>query len=403
MVDWYLFNNGQSPLVSPSVSGLITVAERTRGNRWIARGISVLTGTDIQFLGSSAAWRIPLALQIVPALILAIGILFFPFSPRWLMAQGRDDEALVVLAKIRSASSIDVLDEFNDIKNEIDLEREQSIKSYSQFLRPPLRRRLVLGMSLQILQQMTGINSIMYYAPEVFKQAGLNGQRASLLATGINGFVLVLATIPAILFIDKLGRRIILISGAILMALSMLIIGGTMGVHGYTYHNETTGAVQVVIPNRAASYVIIVFVYVFVASFSFSWGPTAWVYCTEIFPLSMRSKGTSLTTAAQWGANCIISFLVPVMLENLTYGTYLIFGSFCVAMGVITYLFYPETKGKSLEDMDLVFGRSVFAVKPWKSKKKAKVTVKFAYSNGVSTIQPFSKTNPSEPFRIYRF
>ncbi len=351
-------------------------------------------------MGSSAAWRIPLALQIVPALILAIGILFFPFSPRWLMAQGRDNEALIVLTKIRSASTIDVLDEYNDIKNEIEFERKESIQSYTQFLHPPLRRRLILGLSIQILQQLTGINSIMYYAPEIFKQAGLNDQRASLLATGINGFVIVIATIPAILFIDKLGRRFILISGAILMALSMLIIGGTMGVHGYTYFNETTGAVQVIIPNRTASYVIIWFVYVFVASFAFSWGPTAWVYCTEIFPLSMRSKGTSLTTAANWAANCVVSFLVPVLLESITYGTYLIFGIFCVIMGIIIYLFYPETKGKSLEDMDLVFGRSVFAVKPFGKKKKLNTRIKWTEKNGISTIQPYSHNEPS---RIYRF
>jgi sugar porter (SP) family MFS transporter len=360
----------------------------------------ITLGTDIYFLGSSAAWRIPLALQIVPALILAVGILFFPFSPRWLMAQGRDDEALIVLTQIRSASSVDVLDEYNDIKNEIDFERKHSIRSYSQFLRPPLRRRLILGVSIQILQQLTGINSIMYYAPEIFKQAGLNDQRASLLATGINGCVLVLATIPAILFIDKLGRRFILISGAILMALSMLIIGGTMGVHGYTNFNETTGIVQVIIPNRTASYVIIAFVYIFVASFSFSWGPTAWVYCTEIFPLSMRSKGTSITTAAQWGANCIISFLVPVLLENVTFGTYLIFGTFCVAMGILTFLFYPETKGKSLEDMDLVFGRSVFAVKPFGKKKKR---MKSPRQTDISTIQSYPHINTLGPIKVYRF
>ncbi len=352
-------------------------------------------------MGSSAAWRTPLALQIVPALILAIGILFFPFSPRWLMAQNRDAEALFVLKRIRSGSTIDVvLDEYNDIKNEIEFERKQSIKSYSQFFHPPLRRRLILGISIQVLQQLTGINSIMYYAPEIFKQAGLNDQRASLLATGINGCVLVLATIPAILFIDKLGRRFILISGAILMSLSMLIIGGTMGNHGYTHFNETTGAVQVIIPNRIASYVIICFVYVFVASFSFSWGPTAWVYCTEIFPLSMRSKGTSITTAANWATNCIVSFLVPVLLENLTYGTYLIFGSFCILMGIIIYLFYPETKGKSLEDMDLVFGRSVLAVKLFGKKKKIHTRMKLPKQNGMNTNPGYIY---NESIHIYRF
>ncbi|CAF5026414.1 unnamed protein product [Rotaria sp. Silwood1] len=125
-----------------------------------------IASTNIYFLGSSAAWRIPLALQIVPALILAIGILFFPFSSRWLMTQNHDNEAL--------------------------------------------------------------------------------------------------ATISAILFIDKLGRRFILISGAILMALSMLIMGGTMGIYGYTYFNETIGTIEVIISNRQASYIIISFVYIYI-------------------------------------------------------------------------------------------------------------------------------------------
>jgi sugar porter (SP) family MFS transporter len=310
------------------------------------------------------------------------------------MAKGRDNEALDVLMKIRATSKIDVLDEYNDIKNEIELEREQSVKSYSQLFYPPLRRRLILGISIQALQQLTGINSVMYYAPEIFKQAGLNDQRASLLATGINGFVIIIATIPAILFIDKLGRRFILILGAILTSLSMLIIGGTMGVHGYRHFNETTGVVQVIIPNRTASYVIICFVYIFVASFAFSWGPTTWVYCTEIFPLSMRSKGTSITTAANWAANCIVSFLVPLLLETLTFGTYLIFGIICVIMGIVVYLFYPETKGKSLEDMDLVFGRSVFAVKLFRKKKKSLQT------NGINP-KPIYLQN--ESIKIYRF
>jgi sugar porter (SP) family MFS transporter len=319
---------------------------------------------------SSASWRIPLGLQIVPAFILAIGIFFFPFSPRWLMAKGRESEAMAVLMRIRSGSQRDVLIEYNEIKQEIALEREQSIRSYSQLFRFPLRRRLILGVGIQILQQLTGINSIMYYAPEIFKQAGLSGQRASLLATGINGCVNVLATIPAILFLDKWGRRPVLISGALLMSLSMLTIGSIIGVHGYTLFNSTTHTVEVIIPNQTASYTAIVFVYIFVASFAFSWGPTTWLYCAEIFPLSMRAKGTSLTTAAIWATNCLVSFLVPVLLESITYGTYLIFGILCFSMAILAFLFYPETKGRSLEDMDFVFGSSMLAISSRKKKRK---------------------------------
>ena len=337
---------------------------------------------------SSASWRIPLGLQIVPALILAIGILFFPFSPRWLMANGREEDALRVLMQIRSCSQGEILMEYNEIKQEIDLEREQSVQSYSQLFRVPLRRRLILGIGIQTLQQLTGINSIMYYAPEIFKQAGLSGQGASLLATGINGCVNVIATIPAILFLDKWGRRPVLISGAILMSFSMLLMGGLMGVHGYSVINATTGVVEVIIPNQTASYTIIVFVYVFVAAFAFSWGPTTWLYCAEIFPLSMRAKGTSLTTAAIWATNCLVSFLVPVLLESITYGTYLIFGVLCFIMAILAFLFYPETKGRSLEDMEHVFGRSILAI-----SSKQKRNYSSGHRNQTNRIEKQSYSN----------
>ncbi|CAF2604039.1 unnamed protein product [Rotaria sp. Silwood2] len=353
----------QSEIAPKEIRGRLVSLQQWAITIGIAVSFWINYGTDIHLSGSSASWRIPLALQIVPAFILGIGILFFPFSPRWLMAHNREDKAMEVLTKIRSASVSSILIEYNEMKNEIALEREQSVQSYSQLFRAPLRRRLLLGLGIQLLQQLTGINSIMYYAPEIFKQAGLANRQASLLATGINGCVNILATIPAILFIDKLGRRLVLISGAILMALSMLTIGTVMGIYGHKFVNETTGAVEVLIPNKTASYAIIILVYVFVAGFAFSWGPTAWIYCSEIFPLNMRAKGTSLTTAANWAANCAVSFIVPVLLERITYGTYLIFAGFCVIMTILTFLFYPETKGKSLEDMDLVFGRSVLAFK----------------------------------------
>ncbi|UJR07838.1 hypothetical protein I4U23_012121 [Adineta vaga] len=327
-------------------------------------------GTNLYFTSSSASWRIPLGLQVLPALILAIGIPFFPYSPRWLMAQGRESEAFAVLRNLRSSSSQqDIFIEFNEIKQEIIAENEQSIRSYSQLVQFPLRRRLILGLTIQIFQQLTGINSIMYYAPAIFKQAGLSGQRAALLATGINGCINVLATIPAILYLDEWGRRPVLIVGGIIMSFAMLTIGSIMGIHGYTVFNSTSEITEVFIPNQTASYTIIVLVYIFVAAFAASWGPTTWLYCTEIFPLSMRAKGTSLTTAAIWVTNCFVSFLVPALLERITYGTYLIFGSFCFIMSVIVFIFYPETKGRSLEEMDLIFSDSIFVGSSYKTKK----------------------------------
>ncbi|CAF2394200.1 unnamed protein product [Rotaria sp. Silwood2] len=234
----------QSEISTKEIRGRLVSLQQWAITIGIAVSFWTNYGTDMLLSSSSASWRIPLGLQMVPALILAIGIPFFPFSPRWLMANGREKEALAVLNKIRSSSQQDILIEYNEIKQEIAFERDQSIRSYYQLLRFPLRRRLILGITIQILQQFTGMNSIMYYAPSIFKQAGLSGQRAALLATGINGCVNVLATIPAILFLDKWGRRPILISGAILMSLSMFTMGITMGVHGHPLFNSTTGTVE---------------------------------------------------------------------------------------------------------------------------------------------------------------
>lgn len=328
---------------------------------------------------NSASWRIPLGLQIVPALVLACGMPFFPYSPRWLMVKGRQEEALLVLSKIRSSSKHAINVEFNEIKEEVEFDREKSIQSYRQLFYAPIRRRLILGMTIQILQQLTGMNSIMYYAPQIFKQAGLPDQSAFLLATGFNGCVNVLATIPAILYVDKWGRRPVLIYGALLMSMSMFTIGTIMGTHGHTVMNLTTNSVEVMIPSQLGSYAIIVFVYFFVAAFACTWGPTTWLYCAEIFPLNMRAKGTSLTTAAIWLANCVISFGVPVLLETITYGTYLIFGSLCMSMAIITFMFYPETKGRSLEDMNSLFENSIFAYTSRKSMVEGKESYNFNF------------------------
>ena len=141
----------------------------------------------------------------------------------------------------------------------------------------------------------------MYYAPQIFKQAGIGEQSATLIASGVNGVLNMLATIPAILFMDKLGRRKTLISGAVFMGIAMLLCGIVMGATGRVYFNEAEGKYNVDMSgNIHASYFCIVMIYFFVAGFAYSWGPVGWIYPAEIYTLNVRAKATSMSTAANW-------------------------------------------------------------------------------------------------------
>jgi len=182
----------------------------------------------ISILVSSTKWQIPTGLQMLPSIILGIGILFCPFSPRWLICHDREDDAREVLMRIRSASYDEIEEELNRIKNEIVYLRENEIGSYSQLFRTPLLRPLLLGVGIQIFQQISGINATLYYAPQLFPdldQRNSSSFSGPLLSTGVYGTVNVLFTIPTIIFIDKLGRRLLLISGGIIMFLSLLADG----------------------------------------------------------------------------------------------------------------------------------------------------------------------------------
>ncbi|KAF1802074.1 general substrate transporter [Mucor lusitanicus] len=324
---------------------------------WVNVGTESLT--------SDAAWRVPLGIQMAPAVILFFGTMFLPFSPRWLIKKGRNAEALAVLAKLHSAgdeTAPHVVAEYEEIIAQVEHERAVSVDSYLELFKGTMFRRLVLGVLIQVFQQFTGINSIMYYAPTIFQQAGVPGRSASLIASGVNGVLNVFATIPAILFLDRLGRRFVLISGALAMGITMLLCGIVMAACGRVYYDPTTGQNNVDLSgNTSASYFCIVMVYLFVAGFAYSWGPCGWVYPAEIYPLSIRAKGTSITTAANWLMNFIISLFVPVMLTTITWGTYIFFGCCCLVMAASVFLFFPETKGRSLEEMDIVFSGSVLA------------------------------------------
>ncbi|EAW09267.1 sugar porter family MFS transporter [Aspergillus clavatus NRRL 1] len=313
---------------------------------------------------SEVSWRLPLALQLVPAMILGLGMLFFPDTPRWLMMKERDEAALHALSKLRrSARDSPVLvNEYLEIKASIMLEntfvREHfpnmsgvrlHAAEYLSFLTTWVRfKRLAIGCTVMFFQQFMGCNAMIYYAPTIFAQLGLDGNTTSLLATGVYGIVNCLSTLPALFLIDKVGRRALLMSGAVGTCISLAIVGGIIGGYGSDLVNH-----------KSAGWAGIAFIYIYDINFSYSFAPIGWVLPSEIFNLSIRSKAISITTSATWMCNFVIGLVTPDMLESITYGTYIFFAAFCLLALAFTFFCIPETRGKTLEDMDLIFGDTV--------------------------------------------
>ncbi|KAJ2723135.1 hypothetical protein GGI07_002838 [Coemansia sp. Benny D115] len=352
----------QSEISPPHIRGRLVSLQQ-----WaITWGILIAFWIDYgcSFIDSDASWRIPMGIQIVPGLILFVSMFFMPYSPRWLIDNDRNEEAHTVLARLRAGgdkNDPEVLQEFEEIKEAVRVERETAVRSYVELLRFPIRRRVVLGVVIQALQQLTGINVIMYLAPSIFKQSGLSGDNASLLAQGVNGVVNMLATIPAILWIDRWGRRKTLMFGSLGCGLTYFIQAVATGAtQRKTWDDD--GSLNLNLPT-GPSYLVIVMIYLFVISFAISWGPIGWIYPSEIFPMHIRSKANSITTASNWLFNFVIGLVAPILIKKITWGLDLIFALFMFASIGIIYLFYPETKGRSLEDMEVIFSGSIWAHK----------------------------------------
>ncbi|KAG0030155.1 hypothetical protein BGZ82_007545 [Podila clonocystis] len=318
---------------------------------------------------SNASFRVPWGIQVVPGAILLAGTVLFPFSPRWLADQGRWEETLTVLANLRANGDRNdplVQAEYKEIEDAVNFDKTQAARSYAELFRKPAVRRVFLGMTLQSWSQLTGMNVAMYYIVFIFQGAGITGEDANLKASSIQYVLNVLMTIPAILYIDRWGRRPILLAGSTFMALWLFLIGGLMGRFGsatsFDGNKTTTWAIQ---NNDPASHAVIACSYLFVCSFAISWGPVSWTYPAEIYPLRIRAKAVSLSTASNWAFNFILAYAVPPALQHIQYRTYFIFAAFCVAMTIHVFFMFPETKGRTLEEMDEVFNSDVPA---WKTR-----------------------------------
>lgn len=284
-------------------------------------------------LNHNHAWRYMFLSGIVPAVILLLGVLFLPFSPRWLMFKGYEQKAIKTLQKIRKSQKV--------VEGELARIRESLHKrkgSWRELLTPTVRPTLLIAGGLAIIQQVTGINTILYYAPTIFQISGFHHASVAILATMGVGVVFVLSTIIALPFIDNWGRRPLLFTGLFIMTVALFLLSWVFQIHEPT----------IFLANLS---VVCIFIYVF--GFGISLGPVMWLMIAEVFPLRVRGLGSSVATAINWGSNWLvtISFLTLVQLFHQS-GTFLIYAVVSLLSLIFIYFIVPETRGVSLETIE---------------------------------------------------
>ncbi|KAF4949922.1 hypothetical protein FSARC_13343 [Fusarium sarcochroum] len=342
-----------------------------RGSLLVLEAISIVIGAIIAYwitygcrdISNDWAFRLPFLLQMAPALMVGIGIQFFPFSPRWLAMRHRNEEALHALEKLRRLPGTDarVQAEWKGIVREAEvqemlLDRDHGasknpvvleFQQWGDLFKPKYIRRTTVALAIPFFQQFSGINAFVYYAPIFFAALGQNYEM-SLILSGMVNICQFIAGIPTFLFLDKVGRRKLAIFGGIAMGIPHMIMAGVVSKYNGKW-----------VENPGMGWFGVALIYIYVLAYASSYGPLAWTLPAEVFPSSKRAKGVGAATAMVWLANFIIGVIVPEMQLKLGWGTYLFFGCFCFAASIFSFFFVPETAGKSLEQIAGAFGDSL--------------------------------------------
>ncbi|KAG2220206.1 hypothetical protein INT45_002798, partial [Circinella minor] len=362
----------------------------------IAFGISVSYWIGYGFLdvNSPASWRLPLGIPLVIGLIYAIGILLMPRSPRYLIHCHMDLQALEVLAFIRGDGSLshpEVLMEYVEIKQSMRFEETYGSKHYGRLFQKGWennRKRLLLGIAVQAFQQLTGANSLLFlidplfslYAPQIFQALGIVGGHGTLLgkwsnnksiySNAISGIINLVFSIPPVFFIDRFGRRPTLVIGTIVCCICMIVMAIVGAVTGLTDNIRAIyapGGMAADIPreidigvigssiNSGGTVAFLVVMYLFIASYALTWAPVGWIFPTELYSQDVRAQALGITTAANWLFNYGVTQITPIMFVTIRWKTFAAYAVVCVVIGYLVYRYFPETMGKSLEEIDLIF------------------------------------------------
>lgn len=296
-------------------------------NYYIARG-----QTDEWI--NSIGWRWMFASELIPAILFFILLFFVPETPRFLVMVDKESDALTVLNRIYDKKQ----------SSQIISQIKQSFKEKSRFWLYFGPAVIIIGILLSVFQQFVGINVVLYYAPEIFRTLG-SGTDTALLQTILVGAINLVFTVIAILTVDKFGRKKLQIIGAMGMAVAMVSLG-------FVFYLEQMGMAA------------LIFMLLYIASFAMSWGPVTWVLLSEIFPNSIRGA-MSLAVAAQWIANLMISWTFPMMNDNTALNNtfnhgfaYWIYGIMGILAALFVWRYVPETKGRTLEDMEMLWKKN---------------------------------------------
>jgi sugar porter (SP) family MFS transporter len=300
----------------------------------ITTGILLAYIVNFAFHGLPGQWRWMLGVAAIPGIALAIGMLTGPRTPRWLVMKQREDEARDVLETLREGDDeADVDSELDDIKEANEQESRTKVRDV---LAPRVRPLLIIGLVLAIAQQFVGVNTVIYYAPTILADTGL-GNAAAIAQTVAIGVTNVAFTIVAVLLLDRLGRRALLVTGTVGTLVALCILG--------VFFSSST-------LQTSYGWVALAALIVYIAAFAVGLGPVFWLMISEIFPLGVRSKALSVCTVANWGANFLVAqtFLSLSLLIGRS-GVFFLYAGLAVASIVFFALRVPETKGRELEEI----------------------------------------------------
>ena len=336
-------------LASATVPLYISEVSPAKARGWqvslfqLAITIGILAAYLVDYAFSeSEQWRWMLGLAVIPGAILGLGTLYLPETPRWLVKNGQGEKALGVLKKIRGTQSVE--QEYGEIQTAASQSEERG--RWSDLLKASIRPALIVGIGLAIFQQVTGINTVIYYAPQIIRSAGISSASGAILATAGIGLVNVIMTLVAMWLIDRVGRRVLLLTGIAGMAV-------TLGVLGFIFRASASSH------DAAFGQLAVITLMAYVSFFAISLGPIFWLLISEIYPLKVRGSAEGTAASSNWVANFVVSLTFLTLIEKFgPTRTFWLYGVLAIAAWIFSYKLVPETKGRTLEEIEAFWHRS---------------------------------------------